>query len=299
MGGFKVISIATNRRFETAATPFDGGWLVDARSMATDAVFAPERQEQIAQMVVDAGRVRVTDLAAQFGVSPVTIRKDLLVLEGEARLIRTHGGAIAPRESNRPEPAFEVRERLQRDAKSRIGVAAAELIADGDSIVFDASTTALYVARHLKDRPWHQLTVVTNSIRIALELAGQAGITVLMLGGRVRSEALSVVGPLGEGVFRRVNIQKAFLGTVGLTIDTGLSDAMEEEAQIKRAMVAAAREVYALADHTKLGRDAAATFCRTDQLTRLITDDRAPADLVASLRDLGVPVTLVELGAGE
>jgi DeoR/GlpR family transcriptional regulator of sugar metabolism len=265
---------------------------VDGKT-AADAVFAPERQEQIAQMVVDAGRVRVTDLASQFGVSPVTIRKDLLVLEGEARLVRTHGGAIAPRGTDRPEPAFEVRERLQRDEKARIGAAAADLIVDGDSIVFDASTTALYVARHLKQRSWHQLTVVTNSIRIALELAGHPGITALMLGGRVRAEALSVVGPLGDGVFRRVNIQKAFVGAVGLTIDAGLSDAMEEEAQIKRAMVGAAREVYAVADHTKLGRNAAASFCRADRLTALLTDDQAPADLVADLRALGVTVTLV------
>ena len=266
--------------------------MVEKPSVA-DTVFAPERQEQIAKLVVDAGRVRVTDLATQFGVSPVTIRKDLLVLEGEARLIRTHGGAIAPRGTNRPEPAFEVRERLQRAEKSRIGTAAADLVVDGDSIVFDASTTALYVARHLKERSWHQLTVVTNSIRIALELAGQPGITVLLLGGRVRSEALSVVGPLGDGVFRRVNIQKAFVGTVGLTIDAGLSDAMEEEAQIKRAMVGAAREVYAVADHTKLGRNAAATFCRADRLTGLLTDDQAPAEIVAALRELGVTVTLV------
>jgi DeoR/GlpR family transcriptional regulator of sugar metabolism len=267
-------------------------------AVASEAVFAPERQEQIARMVVDAGRVRVTDLAAQFGVSPVTIRKDLLVLEGEARVVRTHGGAIAPRTSSRPEPAFEVRERLQRDEKWRIGAAAAALVEDGESIVFDASTTALYVARHLKDRPaWHQLTVITNSIRIALELAGHPGITVLMLGGRVRAEALSVVGPLGDGVFRRVNVQKAFVGAVGLTMEAGLSDAMEEEAQIKRSMVAAAREVYALVDHTKFGRTASATFCRADRLTAILTDERAPADMVAALRTMGVRVDLVTTGS--
>lgn len=260
---------------------------------APEAVFAPERQEQIAQLVADAGRVRVADLAAQFGVSPVTIRKDLLVLEGESRLVRTHGGAIAPRGSNRPEPAFEVRERLQRDEKWRIGAAAAALVEDGDSIVFDASTTALYVARHLKERSWHQLTVVTNSIRIALELAGHPGITVLMLGGRVRSEALSVVGPLGDGVFRRVNVQKAFVGAVGLTMEAGLSDAMEEEAQIKRSMVAAARETYALVDHTKFGRTASATFCRTDRLTGILTDEQAPVEMIEALRALGVEVVLV------
>ncbi len=118
--------------------------------------------------------------------------------------------------------------------------------------------------------------MVTNSIRIASELAGHPGITVLMLGGRVRWEALSVVGPLGDGVFRRVNVQKAFVGAAGFTLEAGLSDAMEEEAQIKRSMVAAAREVYAVVDHTKWGRVASATFCRTDRLTGVFTDDEAP-----------------------
>lgn len=273
--------------------------VVEKPGVAAEAVFAPERQEQIAQIVVDAGRVRVSDLAAQFGVSPVTIRKDLVVLESEARLIRTHGGAIAPRGTNRPEPAFEVRERLQRDEKRRIGAAAARLVVDGDSIAFDASTTALYVVRHLMERSWHQLTIVTNSIRIALELAGHPGITVLMLGGRVRAEALSVVGPLGDAVFRRVNVQKAFLGAVGVTLDSGLSDAMEEEAQIKRSMVSAASEVYALVDHTKFGRASAATFCKVDQLTGILTDERAPDHLIAALRDLGVSVTLVPSESAE
>ena len=262
---------------------------------ALDGVFARERQREIARIVEEDGRARVTELAGRFGVSAVTIRKDLLVLENERRLVRTHGGAIAPR-GGRPELAFDIRERLQREEKSRMGAAAAARVGDGESIVLDASTSALYVARHLKDRPsWHGLTVVTNSIRIASELAGHPGITVLMLGGRVRWEALSVVGPLGDGVFRRVNVQKAFLGAAAFTLEAGLSDAMEEEAQIKRAMVTAAREVYAVVDHTKWGRVASATFCRTESLSGVFTDGEAPADMVAALREAGVEV--VELPA--
>jgi DeoR/GlpR family transcriptional regulator of sugar metabolism len=261
-----------------------------------DAVFARERQQEIARIVEENGRARVIDLAGHFGVSAVTIRKDLQVLEGERRVVRTHGGAINPR-GNRPELAFQVRERLQREEKSRMGAAAAARVADGESIVLDASTSALYVARHLEDRePWHGLTVVTNSIRIASELAGHPGITIIMLGGRVRWEALSVVGPLGDGVFRRINVQKAFVGAAGFTIEAGLSDAMEEEAQIKRSMVAAAREIYALVDHTKWGRMASATFCRTDRLDGVFTDGEAPADMVAALRDAGIAV--VEVGPG-
>jgi DeoR/GlpR family transcriptional regulator of sugar metabolism len=262
-----------------------------------EGVFARERQDEIARLIDERGRARVNDLSARFGVSAVTIRKDLLALEGERRVVRTHGGAIAVRGSS-PELAFDIRERLQRDEKSRMGAAAAARVGDGESIVLDASTSALFVARHLKDvKVWHGLTVVTNSIRIASELAGHQGITVLLMGGRVRWEALSVVGPLGDGVFRRVNVQKAFMGAAGFTIEEGLSDAMEEEAQIKRSMVAAARDVYALVDRTKWGRIASATFCRTERLTGVFTDPGAPPAMLAALRALGTEV--VEVGPRE
>ncbi len=240
--------------------------MTDPAGAAPGDVFARERQEAIARIVEEHGRVRVTELASRFQVSAVTIRKDLVVLESEHRLVRAHGGAIAP-DRSRPEVSFEIRERLQAPEKVRIGAAGAALVHDGESIVMDASTTALSVARHLKSRGgFSQLTVITNGLRIASELAGYPGITVLMLGGRVRWEALSVVGPLGDGLFSRINVQKAFLGAAGFTIESGLADATDEEAQIKRSMVAAAREVIAIVDHTKWERAAFATFCATDQV---------------------------------
>jgi len=262
----------------------------------TGGAFARERQQLIVSILGEDGRARVIDLATRLGVSSVTIRKDLLVLEEERRLVRTHGGAIAV-ERSRPELAFDVRERLQRDEKSRIGAFAASLVTDGESIALDASTTALYVARHLAARqPWHTLTVVTNGMRIATELAGQAGIVVLMPGGRVRFEALSVIGPLGSSIYRKVNVQKAFVGAAGFSIDSGLSDAMEEEAQIKRSMVSGAREVIAIVDSSKWGRAASATFCRTDRIDAVLTDAAAPAGMVDALRGMGIRVHLVAAG---
>jgi DeoR/GlpR family transcriptional regulator of sugar metabolism len=261
-------------------------------------VFAPERQDHIARLVEEHGRARVSDLAARFGVSSVTIRKDLLALEGAGRVVRAHGGAIVPFRS-RPELAFEIRERLQQDEKSRIGAAAAALVQDGESIVMDASTTALTVARRLKARGgWSQLTVVTNGLRLATDLAGTPGITVLMLGGRVRWEALSVVGQLGDGLFSRINVQTAFVGAAGFAIDSGLSDATDEEAQIKRAMVAAAREVVAIVDHTKWERTAFATFARIDEITRVFSDDQAPAEMIGQLAAHGIDLRLVDAEGG-
>ena len=256
-------------------------------------VFARERQEHIARIVEEHGRARVADLARQFDVSAVTIRKDLLALETEQRLVRAHGGAIAI-DRSRPELAFDIRERLQADEKLRIGAAAAALVSDGESIVMDASTTALSVARHIKSRgAWSQLTIITNGLRIASELAGHPGLTVLMLGGRVRWEALSVVGQLGDGLFSRINVQKAFLGAAGFTLESGLSDATDEEAQIKRSMVAAAREVIAIVDHTKWERAAFATFCAIDQVGTVPTDPGAPAAMMDALRARGVDVRIV------
>jgi len=257
-------------------------------------VFARERQDHIARFVEEHGRARVAELAVRFAVSGVTIRKDLLVLESAQRLVRTHGGAIAI-DRSRPELSFDIRERLQAEEKVRIGAAGAELVQDGESIVMDASTTALSVARQLKGRPgWSQLTIITNGLRIASELAGHPGITVLMLGGRVRWEALSVVGQLGDGLFDRINVQKAFLGAAGFTVESGLADATDEEAQIKRSMVSAAREVIAIVDHTKWGRAAFATFCPADQIGLVLTDAAAPAGMVDELRRRNIDVRLVD-----
>jgi DeoR/GlpR family transcriptional regulator of sugar metabolism len=270
---------------------------VSERSTEQGGVFAPERQQHIARLVEEHGRVRVGDLAERFGVSEVTIRKDLLALESAGRVVRTHGGAI-PRDVSRPEAAFEIRERLQADEKLLIGQAAAAGVTDGESIAFDASTTALAAARALKTRGgWTQLTVITNGLRIATELAGFPGVRVLMLGGWLRWEALSLVGPLGDGVFSRINVQKAFVGAAGFALDSGLCDATEEEAQIKRSMVQAAREVIAIVDHTKWGRAAFATFCPTDAIARVVSDVDAPPLMVQTLREQGVTVELVERDA--
>jgi len=162
-------------------------------------------------------------------------------------------------------------------------------VRDGETIAFDASTTALEVAKQLRTQGgWRSLTVITNGLRIAEELAGQDGITILMPGGSMRWEALSVVGPWGDGFFRRINIARAFLGAAGFTLQAGLTDATEEEAQIKRAMVASSMEITAIVDHTKWGRAALATFCRTDRLARVVTNAPAAPGMVESLRTAGI-----------
>jgi DeoR/GlpR family transcriptional regulator of sugar metabolism len=252
--------------------------------------FADERQLAIERYVEDRGRARVTELSAHFGVSSVTIRKDLDVLADRGRILRTHGGAIAPR-VRRGDLTYEVRDQMQREEKAAIGALAADLVGDGESIIIDASTTGLYLARELMHRSAGQsITLVTNSIRIASELAVRPGISVLLMGGRVRGRSMSLVGQLGDAVLERVNVQKAFLGAAGFTLEEGLTETTEEEALIKRAMVAAVREVYAIVDSSKWGRVASATFCRAEAIRGVVTDAAAPAEMMAELEGKGIRV---------
>ena len=220
----------------------------------------------------------MADLATRFGVSGVTIRKDLVVLESERRLVRTHGGAIAI-DRSRAELAFDVRERLQSDEKGWIGAAGPASSTTARASSWTRAPRRSSVARHLTARGgWSQLTVITNGLRLATELAGQPGITradarrARPLGGPVGRR------PAGRRPLRRINVQKAFVGAAGFTLDAGLTDATDEEAQIKRSMVAAAREVIAIVDHTKWERVAFATFCRTEQISVVVTDEGARGD---------------------
>src|SRR5467141_451588 len=254
------------------------------------AQYAAERRQAIARVIEEKTRASVIELSKRLSVSEVTIRKDLAVLEEEGSVLRTHGGAISVGRS-RAELAFEVRERLHRTEKELIGAEAARLVEDGDSIALDASTTAFQVARHLKAR--RELTVVTNGIRVATELAGQPSITVLMPGGAVRWEAFSLVGNWGTLMLRQLNIQKAFVGAVGFTLAEGLTDVNSDEAELKRAMVTIAKDVIGVFDYTKGNRVAMATFCATDRLRLVISDERAPADVVSAVRELGADGRLV------
>ena len=180
---------------------------------------------------------------------------------------------------------------MQQREKAAIGEAAAAHVADGESILIDASTTSLYLVRELMRRGLGQsLTIVTNSIRLATETASRPDVVVLLMGGRVRGRSLSLVGQLGDSVLQRVNVHKAFVGAAGFTLEEGLTETTEEEAQIKRVMVAAAREVYALIDNSKWGRVASATFCPAEGLTGVFTDADAPREMVRALEDKGIEV---------
>jgi DeoR/GlpR family transcriptional regulator of sugar metabolism len=254
-------------------------------------LFVQERLDQIASLLQDQGRVAVVDLSRHFGVSAVTIRNDLATLEQQGLLLRTHGGAVAKPSLGMEPVAFALRKELHLAEKARIGRTAAALVRDGDSIVLDASTTAWQVARHLKGR--RELTVITNGLFIALEFIDSPGVTVVMPGGSLRPASASLVGDAGACILERYHVQRGFFGAGGFTLEEGLTDTNQYEVELKQRMLARSKEVIAIVDSSKWGEVTFAPLASVEQLDRVITDDGAPANMVAALREQGIDISLV------
>jgi DeoR/GlpR family transcriptional regulator of sugar metabolism len=234
------------------------------------------------------GRVAVHELASQFGVSSVTVRKDLDTLERRSLLRRVRGGAVSVGASD--EGSFEARFTDSRDRKRAIAKAAAALVQDGDVLALDGSTTVYYLAQEILER--RNLVVVTNGLRLAMLLMERSSARVLMLGGVLRRSTGSLVGPVGDMLTSRGRIAKGFFGLVGLSVSHGLMDLSIEEAQTKRGLATACDNVYGLFDSSKVSGFGLHSFADPGAVAGLYTDDEAAPDFVAEWRGLGVSVTL-------
>ena len=244
------------------------------------------REQIILSALRTTGRVAVNELSARFGVSSVTVRKDLDALERRSLLRRVRGGAVSLGASD--EGSFEARFTDSRDRKQAIARAAAAVVHDGDVVAIDSSTTAFYLAQEIVER--RGLVVVTNGLRLATLLMEQSSARVLVLGGVLRRSAGSLVGPIGDVLSSRGRIAKGFFGLVGLTAAHGLMDISAEEAQTKQVMAAACDQVHGLFDSTKVTGFGLHPFVEADRITALWTDDEAPPEFVAQWRRRDVAV---------
>jgi DeoR/GlpR family transcriptional regulator of sugar metabolism len=260
--------------------------------MINPPMYPEERRQRILQLLKEQGRVMVADLSKQFGVSEVTVRGDLQTLARQGKLIRTHGGAVpvasGPVEE---ELKLESRKRQHPQEKSAIGAAAAALVEKGDAIYLDGSSTALAIARLLKQ---HKLvTVLTSSLAVAQELMDAPGVTVVLPGGTVQKETASLIDADGLAYFDKFNIQKCFFGAHGLSLPEGLTDISADVAVVKRSLITRCRQIIAILDASKWGRVGLATFASIEDIDRVITDADAPSDLVEQVRAAGVSVEMV------
>ena len=236
---------------------------------------AKRRQESIAKRLRKDGFVRSSELSSELGVSVVTIRQDLEALHVQGLAQQTYGGAIYRSESS-VDSTFDSREQEHSEAKRRIGEAAVRFIEPGETIILDAGSTTLEIARALPENA--DLTVVTCALNVALAATTKPGVNVILCGGRLNPRTLSVTGQQAERALAEVCADRLFLATYGVDLQKGLAERTFEGAQTKRALIAAAREVVLVCDSSKFGARAPVLISPLEVISRIVTDVGIPSD---------------------
>lgn len=250
-----------------------------------------QRREQIAAFVLERGSASLDELAGQFDVSKMTIRRDLHALEQGGVLRRVMGGAI-PVVSRFHEPPMSERSLVGLPAKRAIGAAAAALVEDGETIIVDVGTTALECARALSRS--QRLTVVTPSLQVAQELSHAPAIRTMVIGGRLRPGEMSLVGSWAEDALGELNCDVLFLGVGGVDPERGLTEYNFDDSRVKQAAIRSAGRCVLLADESKLGRVTFARVAPVSAVSVLVTDAVPDHPVVRALRDEGIKTVHVD-----
>jgi DeoR/GlpR family transcriptional regulator of sugar metabolism len=253
-------------------------------------LLSTERREKILAMIRDQGSVRVNELTSRFNVTDVTIRHDLLELAEQGHLRRTHGGAVLQTQSPL-DIAFAQRTRLHREEKARIGKVAAQLVKQGETILFDGGSTAMQIARNIKNID--SSTFITVSPSIAEILASRnLHATIYLTAGELNRQTLAVEGPQVANSLQGLNIDKLFLAIHAFDIDKGLTDLTLSQAFTKKTLIEASREIILIADSSKFNDVAFATVAPFSRVNILVTDRGLCAEAIEQIEAIGVKVLL-------
>jgi DeoR family transcriptional regulator of aga operon len=254
---------------------------------------SPEsRQQRILRSMIHDNVVAVGELAALLQVSPATVRRDLKVLQQRGLLHRTHGGARPIEQSlyaSLPlDSSYEEQVRQHANAKRRIGLAAAALVGDGDTVALTPGTTTAQVARSIHNRKG--VTIIVTSVNVAMELSNRQDLTVFVPGGFLRPSWFSLIGPATIRAIQDFYVDKLFIGVNGVHPERGLTSGNHDEAAVNRALVEQSRQRIVVADHTKLGAVTSAVICPTSMIETLITDAEATDEVIAPFEAMGIEV---------
>lgn len=253
-------------------------------------ILSEERRRAILNLVNRDGRVLVRSLAKTFATSQVTIRQDLEALHGRGLLHRIHGGALPVRSTALLDPSLYEKEKLYRKEKQRIAAAAARLVKERQSVVLDSGSTTTAVARAL--RAFRHLTVITNAVNIAAELAGSS-LEVILTGGNLRENSFSLVGPLAEDTLRQLSADVFFLGVDGFDVHFGLTTPNLLEAKVNRVMMKIARRTVVVCDSSKFGSRSLSLIAPPSAVHEVITDRGVSKSDLTSLEEAGLETRAV------
>ena len=253
------------------------------------------RQQKILELLTEKEEFSVTELSNRLNVTEVTIRTDLTLLAEEQKVIRTHGKVRLLAERIKVENSFEVRKKQNYIQKLKIGKAAAKLINSNDTCLLDSSSTALTLATALRERnELMRVTAIPTGIWTTLELMGINNIDVLIPSGYLRHTSGSIIGLPTKNFLQELNIQKAFLGAWGISLDKGFMDSHLLEIELKKYIIQCAQEVIVLADGSKFDQLGLATYASVSKVTKLITDNFVPNTVLDKFKKKGIEVIIAE-----
>jgi DeoR/GlpR family transcriptional regulator of sugar metabolism len=258
--------------------------------------FRAKRHLKIAEDLEKDGSLSVTELATKYSVSRETIRRDLLHLETDGLLRRMHGGAVRSSYRIDLEIPFRIREKRFAEQKVQVGVEAAKLIEDGDTIIIDDSSTALQVARSISHSI--RVTVLTNSFSVANALLRCNNVRTIFLGGDLRERSYSCVGASTSNLVRNYHVDKVILGCEGVSIEHGLTDSYDIEVELKAAMIAAASKTIVVADSSKFGKVYFAKVAPLRVVAVIVTDSGIGAKMQTELMNRGITVVVAQITPG-
>jgi len=247
-----------------------------------------DRREKIMNLLAEHGKVYVHELSELFGVSEVTIRNDLDQLEKKNHLIRARGGALKREGQVSLDVNLSEKHKKNLDEKSRIGKTAARMIANSETVILDSGTTTAEIARNLGGA--EHVTVITNAINIVNILIQNPGIKVIIPGGMLRKNSLSLIGPFASRNLSGLFVDKVFIGVDGFDTDLGAFTPNIEEAHLNQMMIDIAKEVIMVADSSKFNRKSLAHICPVNKIHTVITDDGLDPATRKKLEDQGVQV---------
>lgn len=253
-------------------------------------IFQEERIRGIMRILEEENRVLITELCKTFNTTAVTIRKDLDLLEKQGVLKRTHGGAILHKPLFR-ELALNEKEKLNAQEKERIAKEAVKMISEGDVIMLDSGSTTTQLAKYMKDLKG--ITVITNAINIAIELANSSELEIILTGGSLQKNSSTLIGPLAETVLKKISADKLFHGVDGIDYEIGLTTPNITEANTSHVMMQRAGENILLVDSSKFGRRSLGVICQLKEIDKIITTKSMEKSEIKKLNDMGVEVIMV------
>ncbi len=254
---------------------------------------AVERQSKIVEIVMAEGSISIPSICERFDISDMTARRDLNELDRQGLLRRVRGGAVASL-GRSYEPPFPIRATKNQSAKAAIGLKAASLVYDGDSIALDVGTTTLEIVKGLKRK--RNLTIITSCLQIANlvvdTLSLVTSVRLILTGGIVRPRELSMIGPIPQMVYQNLHVDKAFIGIGGISLADGFTEYNIEDTQTKQMLIQSAREKIVVADGSKFGVTTFATVAPLQSVDMIVSDTSAPLDMVEQIRKIGVEVII-------